>query len=106
MVMCYTYRSIPALDRRKITALRKIFYAVIVENERHGLGKETNFDFKYVPSFHLTTEMGEMEASGWKEPGIERRNLRTLVIASTAVGVFTWLGVKVVVGAFQMVFRQ
>jgi len=64
-----------------------------VENKEHGLGTETNFDFKYVPNYgSMSTELGEYNG-GSKEQGIERRNLRTLIIASAFVGVasFFWM---------------
>lgn len=93
MCLCYTYRSFDYLDKRKIKALRRIFYHVIVENKEHGLGQETVFDFKYIPNFSMTsTEKGEYQASGIKERGIERRNFKTLVIASTVVGVLSYFG--------------
>jgi hypothetical protein len=38
--------------------------------------------------------MGEYEATGLKVSGVERRNLRTLVIASTLVGVASYIGMK------------
>lgn len=75
--------------------LRKIFYAVIIDNKTHGLGAETNFDFKYIPDFHSTTAPGEYEESGLKEPGIERRNLQTLLISTTVVGIVSWLGLRI-----------
>ena len=75
-------------------ALRKIFYDVIVENKTHGLGAETNFDFKYIPDFHTSTKEEAVEETGLTEHGIERRNLRTLVIASTIVCIISWYGVK------------
>jgi hypothetical protein len=75
-------------------ALRRIFYSVIVENKVHGLGEETNFDFKYIPNFDTTeTEMGEYVA-GLKESGVERRNLRTLVIASVCIAVASYIGMR------------
>jgi hypothetical protein len=70
-------------------ALRRILYQVIVENKTHGLGEETNFDFKYIPNFDTTTPKGENE-SGLKESGVERRNLRTLVIASAFMGIVSY----------------
>jgi L-amino acid N-acyltransferase YncA len=74
--------------------LRKIFYQVIVENKTHGLGEETVFDFKYIPNYSTTTELGEYEISGHKETGIEKRNLRTLIVASTVVAVLSYLGMR------------
>jgi hypothetical protein len=65
-----------------------------VENKTHGLGAETNFDFKYIPDFHTSTKREEVGETGLAEPGIERRNLRTLIIASTIVCIVSWYGVK------------
>ena len=71
--------------------MRKLFYAIIVENKTHGLGTETNFDFKFIPNFDTTsTALGE-NVSGIKESGIERRNLKALVIASAVMGVVGYL---------------
>jgi hypothetical protein len=67
---------------------------VIVENKTHGLGAETNFDFKYIPDFQTSTRQEEIEGTGLAEPGIERRNLRTLIIASTIVCITSWYVVK------------
>jgi hypothetical protein len=77
-----------------LQALRRIFYSLVVENKVHGLGEETNFDFKYIPNFETTgTEMGEYVA-GLKESGVERRNLRTLVIASVCIAVASYIGMR------------
>lgn len=103
MVLSYTYRSISYLDRRKLKALRRIFYAVIVENKTHGLGEETNFDFQYVPDFHRTTEMG-VPTKVEKLKGVESRNLSTLVIASAAVGLAGWLGMKITADVVKSIF--
>jgi len=81
-----------------LQALRRIFYAVIIENKTHGLGKETNFEFKYIPNYHTNTEKGENE-SPMPKPiggGIERRNLTTFIIASVAIGLGSWLVFNVV----------
>jgi hypothetical protein len=66
---------------------------VIVENKTHGLGEETNFDFKYIPNFDTTTSMGEY-VSGLKESGVERRNLRALCMGSAAMGVVSYFCLK------------
>ncbi|KAG0646081.1 hypothetical protein D0Z07_8255 [Hyphodiscus hymeniophilus] len=77
------------------------YYALVVgqcifffENKTHGLGEETVFDFKYVPSFSLTTEEGVYEESATKQTGIEKRNFRTLVAASAALAVISYLGMR------------
>lgn len=38
--------------------------------------------------------MGEYVDSGVKEQGIEKRNLRTLIVASTVLALFSYLGMK------------
>ena len=103
MSICYFYRSIPYLDRRKIKALRHIFWAVIVDG-KHGLGQETVFDFKYIPDYHITTDRGGDAETGLKEHGIERRNLKALVIALGMSGVVTYASVRIACGIFSRLF--
>jgi hypothetical protein len=83
-------------------ALRKIFWVVIVEG-KHGLGEETLFDFKYVPDFHVTTEVGDDNQVGIKEHGIERRNLKVLLIGLTCAGVGIYTGIYVASSIFQRI---
>jgi len=78
---------------------------VIVENKTHGLGAETNFDFKYIPDFHTSTKQEEIEETGLTEPGIERRNLRILIIASTIVCIISWYGVKMTIEGLYALIR-
>ncbi|KIW24979.1 uncharacterized protein PV07_10655 [Cladophialophora immunda] len=102
--LCYTYRAIPALDRRKIETLRKVFWAVIVEG-KHGLGGEqTVFEFKYVPEFGLGTAKGEDDEKRAGEVGIERRNLNTLLAATGVLVGAGWLAVKVSTALFGRIF--
>jgi hypothetical protein len=102
--LCYTYRAIPALDRRKIETLRKVFWAVIVEG-KYGLGgEETVFDFKYVPDFGVGTDRGADEEKRGREVGIERRNLNTLLAAVGVLGVLGYAGVKVSMAILSRIF--
>lgn len=39
--------------------------------EKKGLGKESLFDFKHIPNYNHTTELGESNAFGVKKTGIE-----------------------------------
>ncbi|CZR52773.1 uncharacterized protein PAC_02650 [Phialocephala subalpina] len=95
MGLCYSHRAVESWDRRKIAALRKIFYHIIVHNKDHGLGKETVFDFKYIPSLDITgTEMGEY-VPGTQKSAVERRNLRTLVVAGAVMGCLSYIGLRV-----------
>ncbi|MCJ1290998.1 hypothetical protein MMC34_002540 [Xylographa carneopallida] len=97
MAICYTYRSIPYLDRRKIAALRKIFWAVIVDG-KYGLQHETTFDFKYIPDMHKTTHREEPDRSGLTQPGIERRNLQALLLGCGFLSVSAVVGYRIVSG--------
>ncbi|KIW96340.1 uncharacterized protein Z519_03409 [Cladophialophora bantiana CBS 173.52] len=104
--LCYTYRSVPALDRRKIETLRKVFWALIVEG-KYGLGGEqTVFEFKYIPEFGLGTAKGEHDEEKRKgtEGGIERRNLHTLLVATGVLVGVAWLGVKVSTAVLRRIF--
>lgn len=102
MVICYTYRSIDYLDRRKISALRKIFYAVIVESKYGLAGTETKFDLKFIPEYSTVTELGK--SNGEKAASnVEMRNLRTLFIAAGVVGIMSWYSSKIVFRAFSLV---
>jgi len=103
MSVCYLYRSIPWLDRRKVKALRHIFWTVIVEG-KHGLGEETVFDFKYIPDYHITTDRGSDDKTGVKGPGIERRNLMTFITAVACTGVATYCGLWAARGILQKLF--
>ncbi|MCJ1352196.1 MAG: hypothetical protein MMC33_002180 [Icmadophila ericetorum] len=95
MAICYTYRAIPYLDRRKIKTLRNVLWKVIVEG-KYGLGEETVFDYKYIPDYQKMTEKEEAEMSGLKMPGVERRNLQTFVLSCGFLGVAGWVGIKIV----------
>lgn len=49
---------------------RKQIYKLTVE-DKTGLGGETRFDFKYIPSLTRTTTLGERRPKGEKKAGIE-----------------------------------
>ncbi len=97
MGLCYTYRTFPALDRRKIKALRRVFWKVIVESE-YGLGEETAFEFKYLPELGKKTgeeaALGKQSGIGYQ--GVERRNLQAFAVGCVVVGVGSYLGLKIV----------
>ncbi|KAH8811658.1 hypothetical protein F5884DRAFT_782916 [Xylogone sp. PMI_703] len=97
MFVCYMNRSIPYLDRRHIKLLRRVFYAMIVENKTNGLGSETDFEFKYVPALQLTTEPGTYEKSDDTWSDVEKRNLRAFLIAVGIVGIICCLGLQTAV---------
>ena len=93
--MSYFYRTFDVLDKRKIAMLRKAFYVMIVES-KYGLeGKETKFEFKYVPEYSIITEMGEAEGAKLSNPSIEIRNLKWLVYALTVLALGSWMAWRV-----------
>lgn len=95
IIMCYLHRSIPYLDRRKIATFRRVFYALIVES-KYGLeGKETVFDFKYVPEYSTLTEMGigsGAKVSDWAR--VEGRNLLWLCGGFAFLGICSWVSLR------------
>ena len=96
MAVCYFYRSVPALDRRKVAALRRVFWAFIVESKAGLGGERTAFEFRHVPALGMATEPGgkdDEEVRG-VESGVESRSLRTLVVAAGGLVLTGWLGVR------------
>ncbi|EXJ89017.1 hypothetical protein A1O3_02081 [Capronia epimyces CBS 606.96] len=103
MSICYVYRSIPALDRRKVSTLRKVFWGLIVEG-KHGLGEKTVFEFKYVPDYHVLTARGGDEHAKPKAVGIERRNLNSLLIATGCLVAAGYVGLKTTSAILERIF--
>jgi len=100
----YTYRSVPYLDAKKVAMLKKAFYNVIV-NTKYGLkGEESTFDFKYVPEYSTITEMGECEEEKATYSHVERRNLKTVVVAVGLMGVGALVALKVASGIVRWIF--
>ena len=94
MTLCYTHRSIPYLDRRKITSLKKIFYAMSVES-KYGLARtETLFDFMYVPEYETVTNLSAPTEIKLSNSSVKMRNLRTLGIFLSIIGIVTWASLK------------
>lgn len=104
MVLCYTYRLIPYLDRRKIEALRRVAWAVVVESKA-GLGEETIFEFKYIPDFSKITRKEDPEAVGSKRSGVEKRNLQTFVIACCLLSIVAYAGMRMLRYTYVWCFR-
>lgn len=50
-----------------------------------GLGQETRFEFKYVPTLTRTTRLGQRRSTKFERPGIESLARLGLVAAFTAV---------------------
>jgi hypothetical protein len=100
----YTYRSIPALDRKKVAMLKRVFYDIVVKSKYGLKGEETTFDFKYVPEYSTITAMGECEEEKASYSAVETRNFRTFCVAVGCVAVGSWVGFKVVVGLGRVVW--
>ncbi|KAL8679723.1 MAG: hypothetical protein Q9186_003995 [Xanthomendoza sp. 1 TL-2023] len=93
MSICYTYRSIPILDRRKIAAFRRIMWSVIVE-DKHGLGQETIFEFKYVPNLSKTTKAEKGRGTLVRRGGVEKRNLQAFVLGCIGITGVVWVAIR------------
>jgi hypothetical protein len=69
-------------------------------DEKEGLGKETVFDFKYIPTLKRRTRLGERKRYFFKKPGVEILSYLGLLSAfATTVGFSTGLYL-VITGAF------
>ena len=75
-------------------ALRKIFWAVIIES-KGGLGAESTFDFKYIPELSKRTQMEDLDDSGIKQSGVERRNLQVFSIGCVLLGIWGYISLRV-----------
>ncbi|KAF2485801.1 hypothetical protein BDY17DRAFT_294259 [Neohortaea acidophila] len=95
---CYTYRSVPSWDRKKIEMLKGLFYQIIVHSKYGLKGEETRFDFKYVPEYSTITELGECEEEKASHSYVERRNRNAVLIAVGVMGVGGWVAWRVVGG--------
>lgn len=72
---------------------------------KYGLkGEETKFDFKYVPEYSTITEMGECMEEKATSSYVERRNLKTVVIAVGVMSVGAFVAFKVASGIVRSVF--
>lgn len=72
-----------------------MFWQVIIKN-KGGLGKETTFDFKYIPNFLNKTQMEDALEPGVKNAGTERRNLHALGIGCILFALIGFFGWKIV----------
>ena len=104
MVFCYVYRSVPALDRKKVEGLKKLFYAIIVES-KYGLeGTETLFEFKYIPEFSTVTELNDSKERRPNMRGIETRNLKWLLYGMSGLGLAGYIGYRVTAGIVRLLW--
>ena len=66
---------------------------------KHGLGEISAFEFKYIPELNTTrTEMGESGQTGVRQPGIERRNLNSLLTGLGMMALTSFCCFKIISG--------
>ncbi|KAL9592857.1 MAG: hypothetical protein Q9219_007717, partial [cf. Caloplaca sp. 3 TL-2023] len=109
MAICYSHRSFEILDRRKIAvsldlsleqfaltsgsqAFRRIIWAIIIE-DKHGLGQESMFEFKYVPNLSKTTKLERSSSNTIQKNAVEKRNLRAFVLGCATICLASWLAI-------------
>lgn len=57
----------------------------MVLDEKVGLGHETRFEFKYVPTLTRTTRLGQRRTTKFEKPGVETLARLGLLAAFSAV---------------------
>ncbi|KAL4919833.1 hypothetical protein BDW62DRAFT_34811 [Aspergillus aurantiobrunneus] len=88
-VQTKTLPLIPAVDRYIIDNRKKMFWKHLMD-EKEGLGKESIFDFKYLPSLKRRTRLGDRKRYFFKKPGVEVLSYLGLFSAfATAAGLST-----------------
>lgn len=103
----YSSCIFPAFDARKISAIKRLLYKVIVESKT-GLGGETNFGFQFVPQLATKTEPGtvdmDMEKT-WREmKGMaERRSAKVLLICLVILAFMGFMGMWLFVRLLQLI---
>ncbi|KAJ5222095.1 uncharacterized protein N7469_010982 [Penicillium citrinum] len=85
--MAYIVPKIYFLDRLAISFRRKFFYRMLLD-EKMGLGRESRFEFKYVPSLTRTTRLGQRRQTKFEKPGVEVVARLGLLAALTGVMAF------------------
>lgn len=68
----------------------------MIMDEKTGLGKESRFEFKYVPTLARTTRVGERRSTKFERPGVE--NLARLGLLAALTGVVA-LGMSLIFAA-------
>jgi hypothetical protein len=69
-------------------------------DEKDGLGKETVFDFKYIPSLKGKTRLGDRKKYLFKKPGVEVLSYLGLLSAFASAATFTTGLYLVIIKAF------
>ncbi|OHW91487.1 tat pathway signal sequence [Colletotrichum incanum] len=110
MAMCYSRRMFPKWDKSRNENLQKALFNLTVHKPELGaLGRETNFDFKYIPTLDvMSTEAAARShhldpsaqgpalgtSAGRRVRVTERRSLVVLLLAVAVAGLLGWLGIR------------
>ena len=101
MFVTWMGRIFPNQDKKRIGIVKKVFYDIIVQSKYGLKGKESWFEFKYVPELSTVTELNE---SQYERPTLrtsELRNLKWLGIGALAlacVGYISYWSLSSMVG--------
>lgn len=57
----------------------------MILDEKMGLGKESHFEFKYVPTLTRTTRLGQRRSTKFERPGVESVARLGLFVAFTGI---------------------
>lgn len=93
-------------SNKELYQLRRRYYYKLILDENMGLGEESRFEFKYVPSLTRTTRLGERRNTKFERPGIESLARLGLLAAFTAVatlGIGFVFAVRMIPSQFFMV---
>ncbi|TEA17426.1 Rubber oxygenase [Colletotrichum sidae] len=106
MVLCYCNRLFPQWGEARNKKVQQALFSLTIHNPALGaLGKETKFEFQYIPTLDMMSTAAAAAGTATAAPGsshlkshgprrTERRNLVALVLASLFVALLSWLGVR------------
>lgn len=83
-----TGRLLRILSDEEFYQLRRKYFYKLILDEKMGLGEESRFEFKYVPTLTRTTRLGQRRSTKFERPGIESLARLGLLAAVTAVATF------------------
>lgn len=86
--VCETSHTFWIYSNEEVSQLRRKYYYNLILDEKMGLGEESRFEFKYVPSLTRTTRLGEQRKTKFEKPGIESLARLGLLAAFTAAVTF------------------